>query len=658
MTFNGDLTNCTTPSDPFTCALTDFAIGPNLGFFTATPAHGLPFGGKKNTRYAFYGGDQWKLKPNFTLNYGVRWTYDTNFFSSPNVPYLDALDVYGTGLGAPAKYPKDAFSPQLGFAWDPWKDGKTSIRGGAYLAYEMNIFNNGLFDEFARITTGIGPTQWFSDGVFGPTGNPIVIPTPAGCLAADVAAGDYTCLLGRRISQVIPIVEQINTALQAAYATGFANYDPNSGPSEFDATGGVTFGGQFPGDYKIPYSMQFNLGFQREIARGHVLSVDYVRQRGVGLPLQLIDYERRRDAAFLDVAAARASLGARLGIAPAAVNPAAIQNYINANGVTSINTFALANDTIWPGRTSLNTRARLVGGGYSLYQGLQVYMQGRFGDNWLERIGVDRVFKGTSYTLAYSLSKNESTGGGGRPEFIANTVNNRDFNRAFGPNSLDRTHNLTISASVDMIGGFRLDQIWRVSTAPPLTVTIPGNGSANAIFRTDYNGDGGTGTSPRTDILPGTNVGDFGRKITNLTALNQYIIRYNQDYAGHITPHGQALVAAGLFTEAQLKALGAVLPTIALIPEGNPDPFETRWNADMRISRPIRFGGERFVLEPSWSVINVFNNNASLTYSGLSGGFGSLNYNYDTVSELADLTEARGLAFRRRQMQWGIRFTF
>jgi hypothetical protein len=658
MTFNGDNTACTSPTDPFTCNLSDFAIGPNLGFFTATPAHGLPFGGKKNTRYAWYAGDQWKIKPNFTFNYGVRWTYDTNFFSSPDVRYLSDIDVYGVGLGAPAKYPKDAFSPQIGFAWDPWKDGKTSIRGGAYLAYEMNIFNNGLFDEFARITTGIGPTQLFSDFVHDPFGNPIVIATPPGCLAADVAEGNYTCLTGRPISQVIPFVEQINAGLQAAYADVFANYDPNVGLSEFTATSGVTFGGQFPGDYEIPYSMQFNLGFQRELGRGHIISVDYVRQRGVGLPLQLIDFEHRRDAAFFNEAAARASLATRLGIAPAAVNSGSIQTFINANSVTSINTFALANDTIWPGFSAENLRARLVGGGFSLYQGLQVYMQGRFGDDWLEPLGIDRVFRGMSYTVGYSLSRNESTGGGGRPEFIANTTDNRNYNSDFGPNALDRTHNLTVSASMDLIGGFRLDQIWRVSTAPPLTLTIPGSGNANSIFRTDFNGDGGTGTTPRTDILPGTNIGDFGRKIKNLAALNQYIIRYNQDYAGQITPHGQRLVDAGLFTEAQLKALGAVLPTIAQIPLGNPDPFETRWNADMRLSRPIRFGGERFVLEPSFSVFNVFNNNASLTYTGLSGGFGSLNYNYDTESELADLKESRGLAFRRRQMQWGLRFTF
>ena len=162
VTVVGDVTTSTS-TNPLNYNLQDFFVGPNAGFFTAAPSHNLPFGGKRNTRYGIYAGDQWKVKENFTLNYGVRWNYESNFFSSPDVPRIPQLDRFGAGLGDAAKFPKNAFSPQIGFAWDPLKDGKTSIRGGFYLAYEANIFNNSLFDEFARIRTGIGPTQLGSD---------------------------------------------------------------------------------------------------------------------------------------------------------------------------------------------------------------------------------------------------------------------------------------------------------------------------------------------------------------------------------------------------------------------------------------------------------------------------------------------------------------
>ncbi|MGH9946962.1 MAG: carboxypeptidase regulatory-like domain-containing protein [Pyrinomonadaceae bacterium] len=661
-TLFGDLNNSTgDPNDPLNHLLLDFAIGPDNGFFTARPAHGLPFGGKLNNRLSWYLGDQWKATRNLTINFGVRHNYDTNFFSSEDVPRLPSLDLYGAGLGDAATYPKSAFSPQVGFAWDPTGDGKTSIRGGAYLAYEANIFNNSLFDEFARIRTGIGPTQLFSNDIHDPNLNPIVVNGIPGCAPTDVANGDYTCLVGRTLSEVRPFIEQINNALQAAYANAFDNYDPNSSPSEFDANGGVTFGGQFGGDYKIPYSMQFNLGFQRELARGHVLSVDYVRQRGVGLPLQLLDYEARRDARFFDETAVRTSIGNRIGVAPANVNPTTIQAFLNANPTASISTFALANDTNFPGRTSTNTRARLVVGGFSLYQGVQISLNGRFSDELFKpfALGGHSIIRGFNYTLGYALAKNESTSGGARPEFIANTQDNSNYNSSFGPNGLDRTHNLTISAGMDLIGGFRLDQIYRFSTAPPVSLFIPNFRGSSGIFTSDFNGDGGIGGgAPRGDILPGTNIGDFGRKIRNITALNQVITRYNQDFAGRVTPHGQRLIDAGLFTEAQLRAIGAVTPTIALVPESNPNPFESRFNADFRLSRPTRLGSERFVLEPSFSVFNVFNNNAVGTYGGLTGAFGSLNFNYATAGDVADLREARGLLFRRRQLQFGIRFTF
>jgi hypothetical protein len=671
---------CTDDSDPLTCPLTTFGLGPNAGFFTARPAHNLPFGGKFNTRYAAYVGDTWRLFPNLTLNGGIRWTYDTNFFSSPDVPRLPGLDLYGAGLGDAAKYPKSAFGPQVGFAWDPFKNGKTSIRGGFNLAYEANVFNNSLFDEFARIRSGIGPTALSGDFIHGPTGDPIVV---AGiCDGPDGnQVGNYDCLFGMPLNAVLPQIAQLNNAVQAAF-TGL-NYDPQPAPgfpSEFDATQGVTFGGQFPGDYEIPYSMQFNIGFQHELFRGHVLSVDYVRQRTVGLPLMMRDYEERRDARYLDTALARSRIAAAIG--NATVNPTTVQAFLNANPNTRISTLNLASDAVWTGLTAQNLRARVYVGGFSLYQGLQVSITGRTGADRFDflKIGGMSLFKDLSYTLGYALARNTATSGVGRPEFIANTTNNRDYNSDYGPSALDRRHNLTISASMGLIGGFRLDQIYRFSTSAPQNLFLPtvcGNpaggtvtAGGNYIFCTDVNGDGGSATS-RGDLLPGTGIGDFGRRIGSLSDLNEAIAVYNSSFAGQITPHGQALIDAGFVTEAQLRAMGAVLQPIDPIPAGNPDPFENLFTADFRISRPIRIWKESWQLEPSFSVFNVFNNAAKAQYTGLSGACGSLNYNYsidpDGCNEAGisnptaarnELEGSRGLRQRRRQLQFGLRFSF
>ena len=76
-----------------------------------------------------------------------------------------------------------------------------------------------------------------------------------------------------------------------------------------------------------------------------------------------------------------------------------------------------------------------------------------------------------------------------------------------------------------------------------------------------------TGDGTVGDPVPGSQVGSFGRDI-KAGNLNQFISNYNSKLAGQLTPAGQALVSAGLFTQAQLQALGAVTPTLALAPKG------------------------------------------------------------------------------------------
>jgi Carboxypeptidase regulatory-like domain len=652
-------------NDPLNYLLQAFTTGPNSGFFTAQPAHGLPFGGHKNTRTAWYVGDSWRVRPNFTLNLGVRHNRESNMFAK-GAPAIPELEVYGKGRGEVAKFPWHAFSPQAGFAWDPKGSGKTSIRGGFYLAYEMNIFNNALFDEFARIATGIGPSVFDQTHVAGPTGDPIVVPiTSVPC--PDAVDGDYQCLLNQPIRTILGDLGRLHIAVDAAYSAFFPNYDPNTGISEFANSLGNTFGGQFPGDYRIPYSMQFNIGVQHEIAKNHVISIDYIRNRGVGLPYMLVDNEFRRDARFFDEAAARASIGARVGVAPGSVNPSAIAGFLAARTAaglsTNIGTFALANDSIWPGLTPTNLRARLIQGGFSLYQGLQVQLNGRLGtdDTAFLSIGEHRLLRGVDYTVSYALARAEATSGSGRTEFITNTSrNNGNYNSEFGPTNNDRTHLFGAGFIISTIGGFNINPSFRFGSAPPVTLTVPfldSFSSANYLFTTDINGDGGSAAT-RTELLPGTRFGALGSNIGSWAQLNQVITSFNQRYPGLPTPHGQRLIDSGLFSLDQLRQLGAVVKPIALVPENNPWPFQGRFSADVRVTRPIKFK-ERFSVEPYLEVFNLFNNTPKGTYGGLRPAtFGSLNRTY-SQSDLGDLdSQVRGLVQQPRQAQFGVRFIF
>src|SRR6266568_8982443 len=131
--------------------------------------------------WEFYGQDAWRVLPNLTVSYGLRYSYfqtpyaagknllsfDQNLYSASNAPQITASGnlVLGTGNGTNGlitggvnspygkyitKQDKGNFAPRLGIAWDPFKMGKTSIRAGFGMFYdsiaagliEDNIFNN------------------------------------------------------------------------------------------------------------------------------------------------------------------------------------------------------------------------------------------------------------------------------------------------------------------------------------------------------------------------------------------------------------------------------------------------------------------------------------------------------------------------------------
>ena len=131
--------------------------------------------------WEFYGQDEWRIRPNLTVSYGIRYSYfptptaatknlttfDPALYSVANAPQVDATGhiVAGTGSGPNGliigsvnspygayitRQDKTNFAPRLGFAWDPTKKGRTSVRAGIGIFYdstaagliEDNVFNN------------------------------------------------------------------------------------------------------------------------------------------------------------------------------------------------------------------------------------------------------------------------------------------------------------------------------------------------------------------------------------------------------------------------------------------------------------------------------------------------------------------------------------
>jgi len=107
-------------------------LGNGQGFFTEKPAFGFPGGGQADTRFQWYVGDSWKIKPNFTLSYGLRYNRDTGRSDSDLAPTpcssLDPnllaagfpgctgnlLDMWGPGLGNKVRNPNNNYGPRWG----------------------------------------------------------------------------------------------------------------------------------------------------------------------------------------------------------------------------------------------------------------------------------------------------------------------------------------------------------------------------------------------------------------------------------------------------------------------------------------------------------------------------------------------------------------
>ena len=152
----------------------------------------LPLGSpnfSRSNRYkesALYVQDSWKVMPRLTVNLGLRWEYygvqhnknpklDANFYFPSNEIGTPqgirdgqvqlAPNSPTGGLWAPDY--KD-FAPRLGFAWDIFGDGKTSLRGGYGIGYERN-FGNVTFNAIQN------PPNYESVSLTGTTAAPIPI---------------------------------------------------------------------------------------------------------------------------------------------------------------------------------------------------------------------------------------------------------------------------------------------------------------------------------------------------------------------------------------------------------------------------------------------------------------------------------------------------
>jgi hypothetical protein len=246
--------------------------------------------------------------------------------------------------------------------------------------------------------------------------------------------------------------------------------------------------------------------------------------------------------------------------------------------------------------------------GRSVYNGLQMSL----------RQNVSNPLPGIKYLnlqVSYAFSRYVSTARDN--DFINFPTDNADPTRYIGPNGLDRTHQLSFGGTMDLPAHFRVSVISHFDSPLAANLTLPVTGAAGGLFQTDLTGDGtGDGTPGSNggvgDLLPGTNLGDFGRTF-GVNGLNQKIATFNNTMVGQATPAGQVLINNGLFTLAQLQTLGGVIggqstggfTGLALAPPG---AIGQAWlkTFDLSLSWAYKIK-DRVELRPGVSIFNLFN---------------------------------------------------
>ncbi len=392
----------------------------------------VPNGTGLQTQYKYYEteiyfADTWKVTPNFTLNYGLRYQdftvpYEIHGIESvQNESFWDFMDARiaqsAAGVGGTASLPggsnpvplitynlggkankgpsfyapdKTDFAPRFAFNWLPYKDKKFSVNGGAGLIYDETIINallqeqssySYLFDSSGTLDYGVDGTTTHSAAYNSLMQNP-----------------RFTSLANSPQAPTAPTI----TKPYAPFVSGGQPY-------------GLANGGAFniTVDRKLPtpYNLMFNLGVQQDLGKGFLLKLSWVNRLGRRLLAQadaeqLIDFPDKISGQTLSQAMAALTTYIRQN--PSSLTPPPqpfFENVLNNNGTGISNTaFIAQNLAPYPARGDVADSVELMS-----YFGLlpaNVGMAAQFSENTFFTDGGFSDYNG----LLTTIHKNASHG--------------------------------------------------------------------------------------------------------------------------------------------------------------------------------------------------------------------------------------------------------
>ncbi len=558
-------------------------------------------------QYSGYVTDSWRVRPNVTVNLGLRYDFVTPLQEANNFALQPVLNSRPDGKSDPRSVVLDPlgrvdfvngnffdsdrnnFAPNISVAWDiPGLGRQTVLRGG----YSIQYINDEAFrapDNATAANSGLATTV-NNTALFGTiTGN-------GGAFSSALAAPPFR----------VPITFAQNFAINPTSAAFIV--DPN---------------------FKTPYYQQYNISLEREIFKDTVLTVRYVGNRSTNLARGvdfnqveinsngfLQDFLRARQNGFLSLA--------RTGV----FNPAFSASIPGSQQLTVFPRLAggglLNNATIRglilsgePGSLAQVYFTNRLGGSVQLTPNPNIFvadvlLNGSSSDyNSLQIEGRRRISKGlvlqANYTFSKTLTDAQGTGQTRFEPLLDNAQPKLERSRA----TFDVTHSFKTNFLYELpfgegpgklfspsnkilqklVSGFQLSSIIAVQTGPPLSI-FSGRGTLNRGGRSAVNTVDTSLSRDQIKDLFGTFVLPDGR----IFFIDPKVV--GTDGRG-VAPDGQAPFAGQAFFNPQPGTVGSL------------GRFEfngpTAYNIDFRITKKTKVT-EQVGFEFSADFINAFNN--------------------------------------------------
>lgn len=476
-----------------------------LPFQTGEKTVSLWAQGQRTKQYNFFAQDEWKIRSNISLSYGVRWEVNPPPTEAGGRVYVPNRNIDGSQ--GPVSFVKadrwyqnfnwGAIAPRVGLTWSPGGSNRTVIRTGYTMAFDpINTF------QVTSIASAV-PGQIFRCTAVAATG----VTTPGCATVSDVRLSAFPTQLppptDKPSTQLTPTPSTQNTAPPARI------FDPN---------------------LKLPAVHMWNLTVQRDLGKGYVASVGYVGRRGTRLyrswdvnqidarPILPSFTAMQRNIALGGGCRADGTLASGAACGGAVPVPLIQQGVINsafANSAVSTTDLspaqnAAGNMALRIEQTTLAAKLRpnqqfaqilmIDNGADSIYHGLQTTFRKRFDSAGL-------LFGG-SYTLSKAIDNLSTdpvaaTSGGGLTATAARTpVDGRNYQNERGRADFDQRHVINASGIYELpfgqgkkilkdanralntiVGGWSLNAIYTYQSGEPFSVRsgfLNANGTAQS----------------------------------------------------------------------------------------------------------------------------------------------------------------------------------